>query len=267
MVPVALPDDVVVPGAPVLVAHRGVLRHAHEAELVQRPDVVRVPGHDRAALQRGDHLDRAEAEAGEVAEGADRPAGMRRAERVRRVLDDAEAMLGGELVDRVEARGRDPRVVEDENGARALADHPAQRLGRDAERLLLDVAEDDVGAGRRHGLVAGDVRQRRTDDLVAGADPGEDEGGVQGGRAAAHRHERARLEPEIRRELVLEQRRLPALAEPAGLERVRGGALHLRAEVGAEDRQNALVLGRGRADPVPQQLVVVHRGSLHQNCR
>ena len=172
----------------------------------------------------------------------------------------------GELVDRVQAGGRDARVVEDEDRPRALAEHAAQRVRRDAERLLLDVAEDDVGAGRRDGLVARHVRQRRADDLVAGPDAGEDEGGVERGGAAAHRHQRPRLEAEVGRELVLEEGRLPAHPEPARLERLGCGPLHLGPEIGPKDGEDASVLGRRRPNAVPEQLVV-HPRSLYQNCR
>ena len=95
-------------------------------------------------------------------DGRSRP----RAEGMRGILDHAQAVLARNLVDLVDSAGN-TCVVHGHDRLRPLADQRSDGVRVEAERLLLDVAEHDVRAGGRDRLVAGDVRERGADDLVA----------------------------------------------------------------------------------------------------
>ena len=128
-----------------------------------------VGGDDHAPLPRGHLLVGVEGEGGEVAAGADRaPLGVDRADRLAGVLEDAEAVLGGE---RLQLRHR-RRVAEDvdrQDAPGALA-HRGRRGRRvEVEGLRVDVAEDRPGALVEQAVGGGDEAEGAGQDLVAGA--------------------------------------------------------------------------------------------------
>ena len=142
-------------------------------------------GDDSAAFAGGDVLGALEAEADDVAGSADALALEAAAERVRRVFDDAQTVLGSQRSQRREvAHAR--RVVHRHDGLGARGDAPAHVLDVDPGGLGVDVAGDRRGAGGADGLERGDVGNRRHDDLVAGADAASLQRQVQRSRAGAH---------------------------------------------------------------------------------
>ena len=122
---------------------------------------------EHAALAGGEILVGVEAEAGDVADRADLAAvGEPRLGGVRGVLDEPQPVpLAGRLERRQVARV--PRVVHRHDGARARRHGGLDRRGVEAERRLVDVAEDRPGAGAHDHVGRGGPGQRRRDDLVA----------------------------------------------------------------------------------------------------
>ena len=94
-----------------------------------------------------------------------RPSARRRAGGLRRVLDDGQA-------ERLDLRhGRDvAEQVHRDDRLRARRERRAHGLGRHAEGLRVDVAEDGPGAGGRDRLGAGVEGEAGHDHVVAGAD-------------------------------------------------------------------------------------------------
>ena len=80
----------------------GVAADAVEAVLLDEGSRSRVRGRNRPAFDRRHVLVRMEAEHGKIAEAADRLAAIARADRMRRILDDAQAVLARERVQRIE---------------------------------------------------------------------------------------------------------------------------------------------------------------------
>ena len=196
---------------------------------------------DRTALERGDDLDGPEAEADEIAERPKEATLGTRAEGVRRVLDHTEAVLSRQFVNLVDP-ARHARVVDRHDRLRALADERADRVGVEAERLLLDVAQADARACRRDRLVACDIREGGDDDLVARAEPREGAGAVEGRGATREGEEVAvvRREAEVRRQLLLEPVGEAADGEPAPVERALGRVVDLGADVRLENLDRGL---------------------------
>ena len=136
---------------------------------LRRRAAARRRGDDHAPLPRRHLLVGVEGEGGEVAAGADRAAlGVDRAERLAGILEDAEAVLGGE---RLQLRHR-RRVAEDvdrQDACGALADRRRGRRGVDVQRDRVDVAEDRPRALVEQAVGGGDEAERAGQDLVAGA--------------------------------------------------------------------------------------------------
>ena len=137
----------------------GVCVDAEVPQLVQGLDVGRIRRGDRAALERRDHLDRSDAEARDVAEPPDGPAFAGRPEGVRGVLDDPQPVSEGDTSQLVEP-AREAEVVDSEDRPGPVG-HEFLDVGR--VDPLLDVTENDVGTCPAEGLVAGDVREGRSD--------------------------------------------------------------------------------------------------------
>src|SRR4051794_1637995 len=155
-----------------------------------------------------------EGEGGEVAAGAAPPAlGVDRAERLAGVLEDAEAVGGGE---RLQLRHR-RRVAEDvdrQEAGGALAER--RRGGRrvEVERLRVDVAEDRPGALVEQAVGRGDEAERAGQHLVALAPAERPHAEVQRRRAAGDRDRVGGAEPGG--ELALEARAHRPQREPPG---------------------------------------------------
>ena len=158
---------------------------AHHRHLLGELRVVR--RHEPALAAGGEVLRHLEAERGRVAEPADRPAAVRRAVRLRRVLDDREPAPVGDPEDRLHRR-REPVQMDGEDGGRPRRD-PGLDLARvDRERVRVDVGED----GRRELVQrrepARDEAERRDDHLVARPDPERGERELERDGAVRDRH-------------------------------------------------------------------------------
>jgi hypothetical protein len=157
---------------------------AHHPDVAERAGPVEQVGTgrgDRAALGRGQVLGREEAERGQVGQGADRPAVVGRADRVRRVADHHRVDPLGDLAQRV-VLGRVAGVVDRADRPGLLGDQRLDRGRVDVRGLVLDVGEEHRGAEHHRGRRGGHERHRRRDDLVAGLHPGGRVRGVQRGR-------------------------------------------------------------------------------------
>ena len=116
---------------------------------------------------------------------ADVPSSIRRPDRARGVLDDGDTALFNRL-QRVEVGG-EADLVDRDDGLRPAADAP-QRVGRiDVPCLRVDFREHRRAAGVQDRVGGRYEGVRRTDDLVAGADAGEDQRQMKGRRARRRR--------------------------------------------------------------------------------
>ena len=133
-----------------------------------RARLARVVHHQRAALDGGHVLVRVEAEGDEVAGGAHGLAARARADRERRVLEDAHAVA---LAERGERGGIERRVVvRGQQHARARRDgraRPARGRGCGSQ---VHVHEHRRGAAALDHVGGGEEALRGRDHLVAGAD-------------------------------------------------------------------------------------------------
>ena len=102
--------------------------------------------------------------------------------RLGRVLDHLQAVLAGDGHDPVHRR-RVAVQVDRHDRPGAGRDGLGDRLRADAERLGLDVDKDGGRAGKRNRVGCRRERERRHDDLIAGADAQGQQRHVECGRA------------------------------------------------------------------------------------
>ena len=157
----------VVPGALRRVALPGVAADPVQAAGAQQVGVVVGVGGDHPALAGGQVLDRVEAEHGQVADGADQVPLVAGGQGVGGVLDDLQAVPGGQLEEGVHLAGG-PGHVDGDDGARARGDGPLHQHGIHLQRAGQHVHQDRPGPevqddGRRRG-----ERVDAGDDLVTG---------------------------------------------------------------------------------------------------
>jgi len=171
--------------AEVVAEHVVVVAHLH-AVLAQQVNPFGergVGGGDHAALTGGHVLGRIEAERAGTPRSAE-AAVDRGAVRLRRVLDDLQAMAFGDLDDGRQIRG--VAVQADRHdcpGARR--DGGLDQRGIHVEAGLVDIDEDGARAGVQDRVGAGDEGERHGDDLIAGADAVAQQRQVQRRRAGA----------------------------------------------------------------------------------
>ncbi len=136
---------------------------------------------------------------------------------MRGILDQHQTAGGSQRGERIQL-GRMPRVVHDDDRARARREHRFHRRRVQIQRVRLDVGKDDARAhvldhvGRRR------ERERGRHHLVARPDAGRGERHVHCGGTGAQR-ERARG-AEVRGELLLEAPRLRPGRDPGRAQRV-----------------------------------------------
>jgi hypothetical protein len=135
-------------------------------------------------------LDRAEAEADQVAGGSDQAVPTARTEGASGVLDHPQVVLGSERVDVIEPADQ-PGEVTDHDGSGARRDELGQLVGVDGQCRFLDIAEDDVRSGGTDCLVSGDVGEGGGDHLGAEFRAGEDAGAVERRGTTVRRHQPA----------------------------------------------------------------------------
>ena len=173
----------------------------------------RVVDGDHAALAGGDHLARVEREAGQRAERADRAAlvGAPMAQAASSTSASPWRSASGDEGVHV---GRQAELVHRHDRLRALGDRALGRGGVEVVGQRVDVGEDRRRAALPDRVGRGDERQRRHDDLVAGADAGDVEREVQRGGAVGRRHGVGRADALGEGRLELGDPR--ALGDPAG---------------------------------------------------
>ena len=132
-------------------------------DLLARGDRHAAVAHRRKVL-RGE-----EREGRHIAIAADAMPLVGRAERLRRVLHERDAMAVGQLPERAEV-GRLAEQVDRHDSPRPLGDRGLGRGGVEAERDRIDVGEDGRGAAARDRLGGREEGVRRGHDLVPGAD-------------------------------------------------------------------------------------------------
>ena len=155
---------------------------ALQAELLRQRNKVLGRQHQRAAFGGGDVLVGVEAEGDEIAERADRLALPARAERMRRVLDDAEIAGLGDGIELVAIDGQSREIHRDDGLGvffrfnQRQIDVPGLGIHVDEYRPCANL-ENDVGG--RH------PRERRGDHLVARPHAGEPQRDLHGDGARA----------------------------------------------------------------------------------
>ena len=194
---------------------------AVEAERAGRLCDLRVRGGDDAAVaERPEVLGGEEGEGGRGSERAGAPVGAAGAGRLGGVLEhrDPECLDLGD-------RGDVPEQVHGDDGLRAGAEHGLHRLGRDAVRVGVDVAEHRRRAGRGDRLRGGVEGEGGDDHLVAGPHahrPQRDRDRV---RAVGHAD--GVLAAAVGGELVLERLHLRAEDEAPGVHHAGDGLAQL----------------------------------------
>jgi hypothetical protein len=158
---------------------------------------------DEAGVAEGaEVLARKKGEAAERADAAGGAAAVRRANRLRGILDNRHTSGGGGGDDRIHLGGQAEQVNRKERpGARR--DRRAERVGPDVVRVEIDVDEHRPRADPRDGAGAREERVRGGDDLVAGADATRHQREQQ--RVGAGRHGDRVAHAEHRRHLALER--------------------------------------------------------------
>ena len=186
---------------------------------------LRVAADEHPALAGGHRLRGIEADRGQVGQRAGRLVAVARALGLAGVLQDQQAVVAREPVDRVHVRGMAVQVHRDDR--RRPGGHRSGGRGRiEAVRRRVDVREHRAGAGMHHGVGRGGERERRHDDLVA--------------RADARRHQ-----AEVQRRGPRGQRDALAAGHGLGELGLEGG--HLRAlgqHAAGQDPLHGLALGR-----------------------
>ena len=117
----------------------------HQPELAHLLGKIVAVGRDHSSLAGRDVLGRVQGEARRICDRADRPAPVRRLDRVGGVLDDEPAPLAGKREDRVEI-ARLAGEVDRHDRSGALARDPRQQRGVEVEIRFPDVAEDGARA-------------------------------------------------------------------------------------------------------------------------
>ena len=158
-----------------------------------RSAMSRVVGRQHPAFTGRNRLARMEAEAGDVAGRADRPAVIGRPDRAGRVLDNRECPGRQRVSAR---RDRQPARPDEPGRSPSCAASRASRRPRGSmfQVSRLDVGEDRRRAGVEHGVGGRDERVRRADDFVAGADAARHERQVERRRARRGRDGVARAD-------------------------------------------------------------------------
>ena len=167
---------------------------------------------DGAALDGGHVLVGMEAEAHQVAEAADAPPAPGGTDGVCRVLDDAQPVPRGDVVQPLHVH-RQPGEVHRQDGARARRD---RRLGLpevDVARVEPDVDEHRPCADTHDHVRRRHEAQRRRDDLIAPAYAAGEQRHLQPGGRRGLRADRAPAE--VRRQLRLELRHHGSARQPA----------------------------------------------------
>src|SRR5439155_12328720 len=158
------------------------------------------------------------------------------------VLDDVDAVLLGDVVDRVDVAG-EPDLVDRHDRLRLLGDALLDVVRVDVERARVDLAEDGRRARVQDGVRRGDERERGHDDLIARADARGRQGEVQ--TRGARRRRDTVLRADVRRDRLLELGHLRALRHPAAADRFERRARLLLAERGLGDRHVQLLPSLG----------------------
>jgi hypothetical protein len=189
-------------------AHPVLAQHAHP--FGQRG----VVGGDHAAFAGRHVLGRVKRVAGR-APRPQRLAVERGAVRLARVLDDRQAVLGGDLGKRRHV-GRLAEEMHRDDRARARGDLPLDAGRVDGVVDRVDVGEARRGAGVENAVCRSDKAEGRRDHLVAGADAVRQQRHVQRRRAGADGHGIACANP--RRKALLEFAHALALRQLPGTE-------------------------------------------------
>ena len=172
---------------------------------------------DHPALAGRRVLDGVEAEDHQVARGADLDAFVERADGVRGVLDDDQAVLPRQRAQRVEVR-RLPGVVDRHDRARPRSDPAGDVLRVEAERPGVHVGEHRPRAGQLDHVRRRRPRQRGNDHLIAGFQVQHRDGQVQSAGGGIDGDGLRRVQPLA--EQRLELRHLRPGGDPAGAERL-----------------------------------------------
>ncbi len=118
-------------------------------------------------------------------------AAVRRADRLRRVLDHRQAVPLRSGQDGVHIAGITVEMHR-HDGFSSRSDGRRDELRVDVERGLVDIDEDGPSAGIDDAVDRGLESERRGDDLVTGADAVSQQGGMEGGRTVGSGHRELR---------------------------------------------------------------------------
>ena len=153
-----------------------------------------VVGQQHAAFARRERFAAHHRSRRHVANRADQPALVERAVGVRDILDHRDFVAASDLHDAIHIRGI-AGVVHDQDRLGTRADAVLDVIRVDAQRLRVDVGEDDRAAERVDGRARRPVGDAGADDLVAVTDAQAEHRGVQRGSAGVVRQGEAHPVP------------------------------------------------------------------------
>ncbi len=201
--------------------------------------------HQAAAFDGGDVLVGLEAEADQVAKGADALAAPARVDCLRGILDHAQPVLAGNGVQAVHVH-RQARQVHRHDGARARRDRGLDGIQVEIARARVNVDEHRPRAHCQHHVGSGDPGDWRGDDLIARPDIGNAQRDFHRCRAVGEGAHRASAEQV--RQRGLEGLHLRAGGDPARGQHLadfgNGGGVDVRPDKRQEFRGRC---GHGRA--------------------
>ncbi len=208
--------------------------HALQPQPLGAQRLVLVVHHQAAAFDRRDVLVGLEAEADQVAETADAPAAPARVDRLRGVLDHAQAVLLGDRVETVHV-DRQAGQIDRQDCAGAGRDRGLDRVEIEVAGARIDVDEDRARPDRDDHVGGGDPGDRGGNDLVAGTDAGDPQRDLHRRRAIGQRAHRPAVEQ--RRQRGLEGLHLRAGGDPARGQHFADRRDRVRVDVGPDEGQ------------------------------
>ncbi|MNL05185.1 hypothetical protein D3C87_1257680 [compost metagenome] len=216
--------------------------HALQAQALGAQGFLGRVQHQAAAFDGGDVLVRLEAEAGQVAKGADALAAPAGIDGLGGILDHAQLVLAGDGVEPVHVHGQAGQV-DRHDGPRARRDGGLHGVQVEVAGARVDIDEHRAGAHGEHHVGRGHPGDRRGDDFVARADIGHAQGDLHRGRAVGERPHRPAAEHVGQRRF--KRLHLRAGSDPSGGKHLADLGNGLGVDLGPHERQEGLGCGNG----------------------
>ena len=199
----------------------GVALDAVKAVLLEERRRPGIRGRDGSALDAGHVLVGMKTEYHQIAEAADQPASMARADGVGSIFHHPQAPLRRDVVERIDLHGKSGKV-DRHDGAGSGRDRGLDEVHIDVAGMQFDIDEYGFGPHPRHHIRARRKTHRRNDHLIARLHAGDLERHLEPGSRRGH-DSHVTVRSQICGESRLERLNFRAARELAGAEHVRNG--------------------------------------------